>query len=681
MGKKDFDIEFDFEEEYGFDPKSFLGNEAYDDKIDLNEFSDEELGLTSRRKKTEDDAAFDLDEDLDTEDFLNMGSEEAEEEDPEDGDWADEAAGETELPEDEESEEADMEENMEYTEEEELLEQEQYEEETEEEVYDYDEDESEEYDAEDEDEEEDEDEDEPVRQKKQRKPIQLPKINLPKITLPKLKTPNIFTKFYDLYFAPVLDKNWVNPEDPPVDPEKPRRRRKTKVQIFKEVYLPSIIACVCLVLVMTFFIGSLSNVLAERKHEKEAEQSRVEASISESELAQQASLAVAAEAKALAAGYDYEAAIEKLDSLGNLADFPDLAKLRAEYETTMGQLVQYQDTSMIPNLSFHVLIHDMAKAKTEPTYGGKFNRNFVTTSEFSKILQQLYDNGYVLVDFDSFVDTKTDINGKEQFESGSMWLPADKKPIMITETMVNYYTYMVDPNKDGNLDYTGFANKLVLDANGDIKAEYVDASGQTQVGNYDLVPILEDFIKEHPDFSYRGARAIIAVTGDEGVFGYRSNTTYIGNKSQEYYDQQCAGAKKIAEALRNKGYTLASYTYKNSNYRDYNSSAITAEMDKWNQEVTSVIGPMSVFVFAQQGNLASYTDTSLEVMMEAGFRYFISNATTATSATTTINQTYVRQNRLMVTGNAMAWNPSWFTGMFNCSAVLETSVRGDVPNG
>ena len=685
MGKKDFDIEFDFEEEYGFDPKSFLGSEAYDDKIDLDAFSDEELGLTSRRKKAEKDAAddFDLDEELDTEDFLNMGSEEAEEEVPEDEDWADEAAyedEEPELPQDEEAEETDMEENMEYTEEEELLEQEQYDEESEEEVYEYDEDESGEYDAEDEEDDEDEDEDEPVR-KKARKPIQMPKINLPKITLPKLKTPNIFTKFYDLYFAPVLDKNWVNPEDPPVDPEKPRRRRKTKAQIFKEVYLPSIIACVCLVLVMTFFIGSLSNVLAERKHEKEAEQSRVEASISEAELAQQASLAVAAEAKALAAGYDYEAAIEKLDSLGNLADFPELAKLRAEYETVMGQLVQYQDTSMIPNLSFHVLIHDMAKAMTDASYGGKYNRNFVTTSEFAKILQQLYDNGYVLVDFDSFVDTKTDINGKEQFESGSMWLPADKKPIMITETMVNYYTYMVDPNKDGNLDYTGFANKLVLDADGNIKAEYIDASGQTQVGNYDLVPILEDFIQEHPDFSYRGARAIIAVTGDEGVFGYRSNTAYIGNKSQEYYDEQCAGAKKIAEALRNKGYTLASYTYKNSNYKDYNSAAITAEMGKWNQEVTSVIGPMSVFVFAQQGNLASYTDASLEAMMEAGFRYFISTATTATSATTTVNQTYVRQNRLMVTGNAMAWTPEWFTGMFNCSAVLETSVRGDVPNG
>ena len=48
-------------------------------------------------------------------------------------------------------------------------------------------------------------------------------------------------------------------------------------------------------------------------------------------------------------------------------------------------------------------------------------------------------------------------------------------------------------------------------------------------GQIDFVPILEDFIAEHPDFSYQGARAILAVTGHEGVFGYRCNTSYISS--------------------------------------------------------------------------------------------------------------------------------------------------------
>ena len=676
MGKKDFDIEFDFEEEYGFDPKSFLGDEAYNDNVDLNEFSDEELGLTSRRKKEDEDAAdddFDSDEELDMDDFLNMGSQEEEEAPEELEETEDVTEEEPELTDETEPEETDMNENeMEYTEEEELLE-EAYDEETEEEVYQFDE----------EDDEDEEDEDEQPRkrrEKKERKP--LPKINLPKITLPKLKTPNIFTKFYDLYFAPILDKNWVNPEDVPADPEKPRRRRKTKAQIFKEVYLPPIIVCVCLVLVMSFIIGTLSNVIAQRKIDKEAEQSRLDASISAAEQAEQASLAVAEEAAKLAAGYDYEAAIKKLESVGDLNQYPELATKRAEYVNMQTSLVEYQDFSQIPNLSFHVLIEDMERALKDQEYGGKYNRNFVSTNEFGKILQELYNNGYVLVDFDSFVGSKTDVNGKKQFESIPIYLPADKKPVMITETMVNYFAYMVDGNGDGVADAQGdgFAHKLVLDDNGDIRAEYINADGQTLVGNYDLVPILEDFIKEHPDFSYRGARAIIAFTGHEGVFGYRCNTSYIGTKSQNFYDQEVAGAKEIAQALRDKGYTLASYTYENKNYANFSSGNIQTDMQKWAQEVTPIVGEIDTFVFAQQGNLTDYNSASLTVMQTSGYNFFIANATSLSAATTTINNTYIRQNRLMVTGNSMAWNPSWFTGMFNCSVVMDSIVRGNVPN-
>jgi len=680
MGKKDFDIEFDFEEEYGFDPKSFLDGEAYDDKIDLDEFSDEELGLTSRHEDedSEDDAAddadFAMDDEVDSDAFLNMGSQEKEEEEPQQAASEEEEVYEEsyeeeaeDLPEETEPEETDMNENMEYNEEEEVLEETVYDEaEAEDETFQFDE-------------ADEEDESPKKRQKKERKPIQLPKI-----TLPKLKTPNIFTKFYDLYFAPVLDKNWVNPEDPPQDPESPRRRRrKTKAQVFKEVYLPPIIACVCLILVMSFAIGTLSNFIEQRRIDKDIEASRKESSINEQELAEQVSLEVATEAELLAAGYDYEAAITKLDSLGDLAQYPDLATKRADYAKAQAALVEYKDPSLIPNLSFHVLVEDMARAKKDTEYGGLYNRNFVTTAEFGKILQQLYDNGYVLVDFDSFVDTKTDINSNEQFETGTMWLPADKKPVMITETMLNYFNYMISGDDDGVGDANGdgFASKLVLDENGDIKAEYITAEGKTLVGNYDLVPILEDFIKEHPDFSYRGARAILAFTGHEGVFGYRCNTSYISTKGQEFYNQEVAGAKQIANALREKGYTLASYTYKNQNYMNFNANNIKDDMSKWNQEVTTVIGDVDTFVFAQQGNLSDYTGSSFDVMYSAGFRYFIANATTATSATTTINTTYVRQNRLMVTGNSMAWNPSWFTGLFNCSAVLDTAVRGDVPNG
>ncbi len=669
MGKNDFDIDFDFDEEYGFDPKAFLGTEEYDKDTDLDAFTDEELGLTNQKKATRPAAEEDFDlDDLDMDDFLNMAAAETqteEEEEPAAEDWSDEAAEpeteevfeeEPDLSEDEESEEIAMNENMDYEEELELQEEEAFEEEV------YEEEDDELY---------DEDEDEaPRKQKKQRKPIQLPKITLPKI---KLKTPNVFTKFFDLYFAPVLYKEL---REEPQDPEAPRRRRrKSKAQIFKEVYLPPIIVCVCLILVLTFLIGSVSNAIQLRQIEKDKEQMQLSESLSAAAQAEQKSQEILAEAERLAAGYNYEDAVKLLDSVGDLTQYQDLQAKRAEYINQQTALIEYNNPHDIPNLSFHVLIHDMAKAITSEQYGGSYNKNFVTTSEFTKILENLYRNGYVLVDFESFVGSTTDINGNQQFAAVPIKLPADKKPVMITETMVNYFAYMIDPNGDGTIDHSGFANKLVVDGNGDIKAEYVDGNGQSNIGNYDLVPILEDFIASHPDFSYKGARAILAVTGHEGVFGYRINSAVVASKGNDYWENEVAGAKQITNALREKGYTIACYTYKNDAYANWSSAQIQADLQSWTNQITSVIGNVDTFVFAKTSNITDYNGNSFQVMYQSGFRYFISNADTPM---TEVNSTYVRQNRLMVTGETMQHYSSRFTGLFDCAAILEVNIRGDV---
>ena len=665
MAKNDFDIDFDFNEEYGFDPKAFLSTEEYDENIDPDTFSDEELGLTPPKKASAPAAEeeFDLDDDLDVADFLHMRRQENNEpeEEPEQELWpAEDADSEDTDAFAEETEDSDEEEDLEY-EEEEMEEAEEYDEE------DFEEEE------EDFDDSEEEDMPEKKRQKKARKPVQLPKITLPKIKIPKLKTPNIFTKFFDLYFAPVLYKEL---REEPQDPEAPRRRRrKSKAQIFKEVYLPPIIVCVCLILVITFVIGSVSNAIQLKQIENEKAQIQLNESLSAAAQAEQENQRILAQAEELAAGYNYEDAIMMLDSIGDLTAHQDLQAKRAEYVNIMSSLVEYNNPHDIPNLSFHVLIHDMAKAKQSEQYGGSYNKNFVSTTEFTKILENLYRNGYVLVDFESFVGAKTDINGNAQFEPVPIYLPADKKPVMITETMVNYFNYMIDPNEDGTLDHTGFANKLVLDGNGDIKAEYVDASGQTSVGNYDLVPILEDFIKTHPDFSYRGARAILAVTGHEGVFGYRINSAVVANKGNDYWEKEVAGAKEITNALRSKGYTIACYTYKNDAYAGWSVAQISADLQSWQTQIVSVIGNVDTFVFAKTSNITDYNGAAFQTMYQSGFRYFISNAD---APMTQVNPTYVRQNRLMVTGETMQHYSSRFTGLFDCAAILEVNVRGDV---
>lgn len=653
MDKNDFDVDFDFEKEYGFDPSLFMdADETEEEPVtdsafesadsDADFLGDFDLDSLPDEEDSGDDAGgfddFDLDDitgDIsDGEDSVDIPEEEDipirrrqnRQEEPQDSVLPEEdAQPEDELPEDE-------------------LPAEDTEEESEEEP----------------------EAEKPARRRK-------PRADKP-------KKPSVFSKLLDLYLAPMRQTEDVQTVD---ENGRIRRRRKpSKSQIFKEVYLPAIIAGLALLLVLSFIVGSVTNAVKKKMLNDEANRRESLSASQAADAAEKEYDALMAEAEALAAGYNYDEAIAKLNTFtGTDAEHQQaITAKKAEYTNAQSQLVEWKDVSQIPNLSFHVLMADPTRAISDAQYGGLYNRNFVTIDEFSKILEQLYAGGYILIDFDSFISTSTGVDGKESFFQSPLMLPAGKKPIMITETMVNYFNYMIDGNNDGEPDAggAGFACKLVVDANGDIKAQYVDGSNQTLVGNYDLVPILEDFIKAHPDFSYRGARATLAVTGHEGVFGYRCNTSYIASKSQSYYDEQVAGAKEITQALREKGYTIASYTYSNQKYRDLSAKEISQEMTNWKNQVTPILGEVDVLVFAREnGGINDYTGAVFTALSDTGFQYFVDDGE---KPSVTINTSYIRQTRLMVTGMNMQWHPTWFTQYFDCNAVLDTAVRGSVPN-
>jgi hypothetical protein len=716
MAKNDFDIDFDFEKEYGFDPKAVLDSDEEQmdfsqlEKelgIDLNQVSGEEddfadfdfspLDLGDEPASTvEDDQVFTeaepvafADFDLDEEDDEAFGEEPEEEElDPEDDlDFGD-------IFEDEDDDLFDEEEDLaadftrradffnrqepRYVPEEvireEVAEEPAYEEPVYEEpayegpTYDapaYDADEEEDMDPEDEDFEDDEQERpdrrrDPSRQRTPREPV-------------KLAVPPVLMKLYTLYFPP------KEAFEPKADPNNPRRRRrKSKLQIFKEAYLPAILACLSLVLVLAFIVGAIGNAFARKeKKDQLAQQESIAAAESQVQAQVQAQ-AILEDAKRMAAGYDYQGAIDLLDTYTGEAT-EEINKLKSDYLTAKSQLVEHKDPTLIPNLSFHVLIADPARAFPDETYGGQYNRNFVTIEEFSKILEQLYKNNYVLVDYDSFVARSAGLEGNESFFSDSIWLPAGKKPVMITETMVNYYSYMTDSNGDGMADAgaDGFASRLVV-ANGEIKAEYIDVGGQTQVGDYDLVPILETFIKAHPDFVYKGARATLAVSGYDGVFGYRVNTSVVSTKGNEYYEQQVNGAKEVVAALKNKGYNIACYTFEDIAYGGKSATQIKADMEQWVNQITPVLGNVDTLVFAKTSDIQDYSGTVFDMLYDYGFRIFVKNADTPY---TEVNTTYVRQSRLMVTGNALAWKSDKFASLFDSNMVINLTARGGkVPN-
>ena len=479
----------------------------------------------------------------------------------------------------------------------------------------------------------------------------------------------------------VLQEDIPQEELPEQQPARRERRKPVSpARRFKNETLPLIIAGATVLLILFFVIGSIGRLFTKIKQNNEAEILASEAAQNEAARQDKEAQDLLAEADLLAQGYDYDAAIAKLEGFtGNKAKYPDMEIRLSEYKQQKSLLVAHNDPGAIPNLSFHVLIADPSRAWTNQEYGGQYNRNFVTTDEFEKILEQLYNNGYVLVDMDCFI-AETVTGETVTYSSKPLYLPDGKKPIMLTETMVNYFNYMIDGNGDGTADKdgAGIASKLVVH-NGEIKAAMVDSTGETVIGNYDLVPILEDFIEKHPDFSYHGSRALLAVTGHEGVFGYRTNKSVIDTKGQAYYDSELAGAKEVVAALKEAGYEFASYTYANEAYGKWDATTIQKDISKWTAEVLPILGSCDTLVYAKTSDISAngdYTTSKFNVLYGAGFRYFVSHTTGDPSCKVAGN--YVRQLRIMVTGTQMAHAANTYSKYFDSQSVLNTS-RGNVP--
>ena len=128
----------------------------------------------------------------------------------------------------------------------------------------------------------------------------------------------------------------------------------------------------------------------------------------------------------------------------------------------------------------------------------------LTVQEFRTILQELYDRDYVLVDIYSLAS-----EGENGFEKNQLQVPVGKKPLIISQRDVSYST-----KSDGHVD------RLIIDE-GAVATEYIDEEGGLIVGEQDVIPVLETFVRQHPDFSFQGARGIVGVTGYRGLFGYQ----------------------------------------------------------------------------------------------------------------------------------------------------------------
>ena len=216
----------------------------------------------------------------------------------------------------------------------------------------------------------------------------------------------------------------------------------------------------------------------------------------------------------------------------------------------------------------------------------------VTVDEYKKILQNVYDKGYILVAMEDVWSEVTDDSGTHMVRN-TLMLPEGKKPLIISFDDVNYYDYMLAE---------GFTSKLVVGEDGQIWAECTDPYTKETFLTQDLdaTPILDNFVLEHPDFSLNGAKAIYSLTGYQGILGYRTqNDRDIAPgdpkrpEFEAYRQREIDAVKPVIARLKETGWTFGSHTWGHINLGSETRTleSVKTDTERWLEEVGSLWAP------------------------------------------------------------------------------------------
>ncbi len=373
-----------------------------------------------------------------------------------------------------------------------------------------------------------------------------------------------------------------------------------------------------------------------------------------------------ARAEALAAGYDYDGAITLISGLSS----PVKEEAVTRYEAAKAELVA-ADIYDIPHVFFHSLIADTSKAFDGDFEADGYNQVMTTVDEFNKIMQQMYDRGFVLVSMHDIAEKQAD----GSFKKGQIMLPPGKRPFVLSVDDVCYYEYM-----EGD----GFATRIIIDENGKPTCEMKQDDGSIAVGDFDVAPLLERFIEAHPDFSYKGARGILAFTGYNGVLGYRTCPSYSDSPT---YAEDCEAVRRVAKALRDGGWELASHSWGHRDLGKISLENLKTDTMRWENEVEALIGETDILIYPFGADIESWHPYSADnerfkLLKSVGFDYFCN--VDSSEAWVQLGSNYLRQGRRNLDGYRMYYDMlrperAKLTDLFDVKSVFDPARPTPVP--
>ena len=340
---------------------------------------------------------------------------------------------------------------------------------------------------------------------------------------------------------------------------------------------------------------------------------------------------------------------------------------------------------VVEHLFFHPVIaypqwafHDCSATEQEKV---GLDDWMVTVDEYIKILQSLYDKGYILVAMEDVWSEVTDEAGTRMVRN-TLMLPEGKKPLIISFDDVNYYPYMLEQ---------GFTSKLVVGEDGQIWAECTDPYTKETFLTQDLdaTTILDQFVLEHPDFSLNGAKAIFSLTGYYGILGYRTqNDRDIAADDprrpefEAYRQKEIDAVKPVIERLKETGWTFGSHTWGHINLSTKSMEVVRNDTERWEEEVGSLVGPTSILFYPHGarpdgGDDVTQTGPMFQYLHSKGFRIFASVGVESYSKVKS-DISAVICDRLHPDGTTLRKQRDRYLQFYDAKDIIDLEVRPDL---
>lgn len=293
------------------------------------------------------------------------------------------------------------------------------------------------------------------------------------------------------------------------------------------------------------------------------------------------------------------------------------ARLEAYRVSQEDDLEKVTVSQTLENIYTHCMIAfpeiNFASASTYRNCGD----DCLTYHEFTYLLNSLYEKGYILIDANSLYDAESGKAVK------SMMLPRGKKPLILTFDDVTY-----DSRKQGR----GMVDKIILDEDGYI-CTYTKMADGTEVISYDNehFPVLDAFVREHPDFTFHGARGTIFFTGFDGILGYRTQSEPLTDAEAALgldRNAEIAEARRIVAAMKEEGWTFGSHSYNHRHMTRLSAANFKLDTDMWEAEVGSIVGPTQLFCWPYGDHTDANYNANLrkgelhKYLYDKGFRIF-----------------------------------------------------------